>query len=210
MKIGVLGSGDVGTTLARGFKDAGHDVRIGSREGNKLAAFSKESGVPEGTFADVAGFAEVVVLAVKGGAAVELVKGLPGSLANKVVIDTTNPIAGAPENGMLPYFTAANESLLQRLQQAVPAARFVKAFNSVGSGFMVRPRFAAGKPAMFICGDDAAAKGTVTQLLTELGWQAEDVGPAALGHAVEALCQLWCAPGFLRNDWAHAFAMFRP
>lgn len=210
MKIGVLGSGNVGTTLARGFKDAGHEVRIGSREGNKLGAFTKESGVAEGTFGAVAEFAEVVVIAVKGDVAVELAKGLSRALQGKVVIDTTNPIAGPPQNGMIPYFTASNESLLERLQKAVPGARFVKAFNSVGAAFMVKPKFPGGKPAMFICGDDAAAKATTTTLLTEFGWAVEDVGPAALGHAVEALCQLWCAPGFLKNDWAHAFAMYRP
>jgi predicted dinucleotide-binding enzyme len=210
MKIGVLGSGNVGTALARGFKETGHDVRIASREGNKLAAFTKETGIAEGRFTDVAAFAEVVVIAVKGDIAVELAKSLAAQLAGKVVLDTTNPISGPAVNGLVPYFTAANESLLQRLQQAVPAARFVKAFNSVGAGLMVKPKLPVGKPAMFICGDDAAAKATTTALLAELGWNTEDVGPAALGHAVEALCQLWCAPGFLKNDWAHAFAMLRP
>jgi predicted dinucleotide-binding enzyme len=63
---------------------------------------------------------------------------------------------------------------------------------------------------MFICGNDPAAKETAASLSKELGWGVEDVGTAAAGHAVEALCQLWCAPGFLRNDWAHAFAMLRP
>jgi predicted dinucleotide-binding enzyme len=210
MKIGVLGSGEVGTTLARGFKGAGHDVRIGTREGTKLAAFSKEHGITEGKFSDVAAFADVVVIAVKGGVAVELAQGLSAQLAGKPVIDTTNPISGAPVNGVLPYFTGPNDSILQRLQKAVPAAHFVKAFNSVGAGLMVKPKLSGGKPAMFICGDDAGAKGTVSQLLGELGWQAEDVGPSGLGGPLEALCQIWCAPGFMRNDWAHAFAMLRP
>ncbi|HEY0881048.1 MAG TPA: NAD(P)-binding domain-containing protein, partial [Archangium sp.] len=185
-------------------------VRIGSREGNKLAAFAKEHGIAEGKFSDVAAFADVVVIAVKGGVAVELAQGLASQLAGKPVIDTTNPISGAPVNGMLPYFTAANDSLLQQLQRAVPGAHFVKAFNSVGSGLMVKPKLSGGKPAMFICGDDAGVKGTVSKLLAELGWQAEDVGPSGLGGPIEALCQIWCAPGFMRNDWAHAFAMLRP
>jgi predicted dinucleotide-binding enzyme len=76
MKIGVLGSGNVGTALARGFKETGQDVRIASREGNKLAAFTKETGIAEGRFTDVAAFAEVVVIAVKGDIAVELAKSL--------------------------------------------------------------------------------------------------------------------------------------
>lgn len=210
MKVGVLGSGAVGTTLAKGFKDAGHDVRIGSRDGTKLADFSKSSGISEGTFSSVAGFADVIVLAVKGDAAVSLCTGLSKELAGKVVIDTTNPISGPPKNGVVQYFTAANESLLERLQQAVPAAKFVKAFNSVGASLMVKPKLSGGTPAMFICGDDAGARETVAGLSKQLGWNVEDVGTSACGHAVEALCQLWCAPGFLRNDWSHAFAMFRP
>jgi hypothetical protein len=110
---------------------------------------------------------------------------------------------------LLPYFTGPNDSLIQRLQAAVPAARFVKAFSSVGNAAMIDPAFAGGRPSMFICGDDADAKATVTSLLDEVGWDAEDVGSAAMGGPVEALCQLWCAPGFLRGDWSHAFKVLR-
>ena len=210
MKIGVLGSGMVGQTLAKGLAALGHEVQIGSRSGAKLAAFSAESGIAEGTFAAVAGSAEVVIVAVQGGVAEELVRELAPVLAGKPVLDTTNPIAGGPVNGVLPYFTAAGESLLERLQKAAPEAKLVKFFNSVGSGLMVQPKLPGGRPAMFICGDDAGAKATAAALTESLGWAAEDVGPAAMGHALEALCQIWCAPGFLRGDWAHAYAMLRP
>ncbi|MBL8685716.1 MAG: NAD(P)-binding domain-containing protein [Myxococcales bacterium] len=210
MKIGVLGSGMVGQTLAKGLQGLGHEVRIASREGTKLAAFSEQTGIREGRFGDVAAFAEVVVLAVKGDVAEALVKELAPALAGKALLDTCNPISGAPEGGMLPYFTAANESLIERLQKAAPDAKVVKWFNSVGAGLMVKPNVQGGPPSMFICGDDAAAKATAAALAKELGWNVEDAGPARLGHAVEALCQLWCAYGFLRNDWAHAFAMLRP
>jgi predicted dinucleotide-binding enzyme len=210
MKIAVLGSGHVGQALAGGLKAQGHEVRIGSREGNKLAEFCAKTGVPEGRFEEVAAFGEVVILAVLGGVAEGLVKQLAPQLAGKPVLDTTNPIGGAPESGMLPYFTASNESLLERLQKAAPEAKLVKWFNSVGAHLMVKPALRGGTPTMFICGDDAAAKAIASTLATELGWNVEDAGPARLAHALEALCQLWCAPGFLRNDWAHAFAMLRP
>lgn len=210
MKIGIIGSGTVGQTLAKGLAALGHEVRIGSRSGAKLQAFSAESGIAEGTFVDVANSAEVVVVAVQGGAAEALVRELAPALVGKVVLDTTNPIAGGPVNGVLPYFTAANESLLERLQGAAPEARLVKFFNSVGSGLMIQPRLPGGRPAMFICGNDAEAKATAAGLAESLGWAAEDVGPAGMGHALEALCQIWCAPGFLRGDWAHAYAMLRP
>lgn len=150
------------------------------------------------------------MLAVKGAVAQELVTRLGSELAGKVVMDTTNPIAGAPVGGVLPYFTGPDDSLLQRLQRAVPAARFVKAFNSVGAGLMVQPSLQGGRPSMFLCGDDDEAKQVVTGLCEQLGWQAEDVGTSAAGGPVEALCQLWCAAGFLRNDWTHAFAWLRP
>lgn len=210
MKIGILGTGHVGQALAKGLAAAGHQVQLGSREGAKLAAFCAEAGVTEGTFAAVAAAAEVVIVAVKGEVAEELVRGLASALAGKVVMDTTNPIAGPAKNGVVPYFTAADDSLLQRLQRAAPAAHLVKAFNSVAAHLMVKPALRGGTPAMFLCGDDAGAKATVAALVAELGWQPEDVGGSEAGHAVEALCQVWLAPGFLRNDWAHAFAVLRP
>lgn len=210
MKIAVLGSGNVGQSLAKGLKAAGHDVRIGSREGSKLGDFATETGIPETTFNAGIAFADVVVIAVKGDAAEGLVKEHARGLAGKVILDTTNPIAGPAKDGVVQYFTAANESLLERLQAAAPQAHVVKWMNSVGAHLMVKPALKGGTPAMFICGNDPAAKETAATLSRELGWAVEDVGTAAAGHAVEALCQLWCAPGFLKNDWAHAFAVLRP
>jgi len=208
-KVGVLGSGDVGKVLALGFKKHGHDVRIGSREGTKLAGWSAENGIAEGTFEAVAGHGEVLVLGVAGRVAEELVKSLARSLEGKTVIDATNPIAGAPVNGILPYFTGPNDSLMERLQKAAPGARFVKAFSSVGNAFMVNPSFPGGRPTMFIAGDDSGAKAQVTGILEQFGWDAEDVGGVEGARAIEPLCQLWCAPGFLRNQWAHAFKVLR-
>jgi 8-hydroxy-5-deazaflavin:NADPH oxidoreductase len=210
MKIGIIGSGNVGQVLASGFKAAGHDVTIGSRDGNKAAAFTATSGIREGTFSTVAAGSDIVVLAVQGIAAEDVVAGIAAQLAGKVVLDATNPISGPPVDGVVPYFTAANDSLIQRLQKRVPAAKFVKCFNSVGAHLMIQPQLKGGMPSMFICGDDVEAKRTTTSLLEQLGWRAEDVGTSAIGHAVEALCQLWCAPGFSRGDWAHALAVLRP
>lgn len=208
-KVGVLGSGEVGKVLAKGFKKHGHDVMIGSREGNKLADWSKEHDIAEGTFSAVAAHGDIVVLAVLGGVAEATVKGLAEALAGKVVIDTTNPIGGPPVGGVLQLFTGPNDSLMERLQQAAPAARFVKAFSCVGNAFMVNPSFPGGAPTMFICGDDAAAKAQVVGVLEQFGWDHEDIGGAVGARAIEPLVQLWCAPGFLRNHWAHAFKLLR-
>lgn len=208
-RFGVLGSGAVGQVLAKGLLAKGHDVRIGSREGGKLAEFTAKTGIREGTFGDVAAHGEIVLLAVAGAAAEGIVEGLAGALAGKVVIDTTNPIAGPPVGGLLPYFTGPDASLMERLQRKAPAARFVKAFNSVGNAYMVDPQLPGGRPTMFVAGDDADAKRQVAALLDSFGWDTEDCGGAALARPIEALCQLWCAPGFLRGDWSHAYKVLR-
>src|SRR5215831_1227565 len=179
-KIGVLGSGNVGTVLANGFLKCGHEVTRGSREPAKLGDWLAKAGskARTGTFAEAARWAEIVVLAVKGEAA-ETVVDLAGAeaLAGKVVIDTTNPIASSPPvNGVLRYFTTLDESLMERLQRKVPAARFVKAFSVVGNALMVDPKLPGGPPTMFICGNDAAAKRDVTGILERFGWATEDLG----------------------------------
>lgn len=208
-KIAVFGTGQVGDTLANGFLGAGHAVMRASREPSKLQDWksSAQGEASIGSLADAAKWADTVVLAVKGTAAESALEqaGI-ANLDGKVVIDTTNPIADAPpQNGVLVYFTNANESLMERLQKKAPGAKLVKAFNSVGSAFMVNPKFKT-KPAMFICGNDAGAKQEVSALLDAFGWQSVDVGGVEAARPIEALCQLWCAPGFLKNDWKHAFA----
>jgi predicted dinucleotide-binding enzyme len=200
-KIGVIGTGDVGRTLADGFEKHGHQVARGTREPRE--GFR--------SFADTARFGEIVVMAVKGTAAESAVKLCgPGNLAGKVVIDVMNPIADRPPaGGVLPFFTTHEESLMERLQRMAPKAMFVKAFSCVGSAFMVNPRFQGGPPTMFICGNDAGAKERVKGILTQFGWETEDMGGAEAARAIEPLCILWCLPGFLRNDWSHAFKMLR-
>ena len=212
MKIGVLGSGDVAKTLAAGFLAHGHEVMVGSRTPAKLQDWATDTPkVLLGTFAGAAGFGELIVLAVKGSAALEALRSATTqSLAAKPVIDATNPIADAPPvNGVLRFFTNLDESLMERLQREFSAVRFVKAFNSVGSACMVNPQFAGGKPTMFICGNDAAAKKTVTGILDQFGWETADMGKAEAARAIEPLCMLWCIHGFLHNDWVHAFKLLR-
>ena len=211
-RFGVLGSGDVGQALAKGLLAQGYQVRIGTRTPGKLAKFSKSSGIAEGNFGDVAAWADAVVLAVLGKAALDAVElAGPDNLKGKLVVDTTNPISDeAPEQGVLRYFTGPNESLLERLQAAYPQIRFVKAFNSVGSDLMVHPMLAGGPPTMFYCGNDAGAKAVVANLLEQFGWDAADMGEARAARAIEPLAQLWCIPGFREDDWMHAFRLLRP
>ena len=211
-RFGILGSGAVAQVLAKGLKRHGYDVRIGSRDPAKLAAFRDETGIATGTFAETASAAEIVVLAVKGLVAIEALQlAGEGQLAGKVVIDATNPIAdAAPVDGVLQFFTGPNDSLMERLQQRFPSARFVKAFNSVGNAVMVNPTLPDGPPTMFYCGNDAGAKRVVADLLVKFGWQPADMGTAAAARAIEPLCQLWCIPGFREQRWTHAFKLIGP
>ena len=212
MKVGILGSGMVGETLSNGFLKHGHEVMRGSRDPKKLATWRAGAGdrAQVGTFEEAAKFAELAVLGVKGTAAEEAMALCKGALDGKTVLDTTNPIAEAPPvNGVLQYFTGQNESLLERLQKGFPAVHFVKAFSSVGSAAMVNPDYGGIRPSMFICGNNAGAKEEARKILDQFGWDTEDMGTAEAARPIEALCMLWCIPGFRSNQWTHAFKLLK-
>ncbi len=210
MRIGVLGSGDVAKTLAAGLLKHGHEVLLGTREPSKLRDWLKANARSSaGSFADAAAFGDVLVLAVRGSVAARALR-LAGTsnLVGKTVIDACNPIADQPPvNGVLRFFTSLDDSLMERLQKEFSVARFVKAFNSVGYAQMVEPKVQGGPPTMFICGNDAPAKKTVSVLVAQLGWEAVDMGMVESARAIEPLCMLWCIPGFLRQDWVYAFKL---
>jgi hypothetical protein len=212
MRIGVLGSGDVAKTLGAGFLKYGHEAMLGTRDPAKVADWvEKHVEGSVGSFAEAAHHGELVVLAVKGTSAADVLRAAGAqNLAGKPVIDATNPIADdPPTNGVLRFFTSLDESLMERLQGEFPEVRLVKAFNSVGNMHMVDPRFAGGKPTMFICGNDEKAKETVHGILDQFGWETADMGGAEAARAIEPLCMLWCIPGFLHNQWDHAFKLVR-
>ena len=212
-RIGIVGSGIVGQTLANGFIKHGYEVMIATNTARKREELkSRTNGKAQvGSFEDAAKFGEVVVLATKGTAAEAALEtaGI-GNLKGKTVIDTTNPIADAPPvNGVLQYFTSQNESLMERLQKLAPAARFVKSFSCIGNAFMVNPDFNGVKPTMFICGNHEGAKSEVRAILGQFGFDVADMGGVEGARAIEPLCILWCIPGFLTNSWTHAFRLLK-
>jgi len=210
MKVGVLGSGDVAKTLGSGFLKHGHEVMMGTRSAAKLADWAAQNPKGRvGSFADAAAFADIIVLAVKGTASADALRAAgPLNLSSKPIIDATNPIADAPPaNGVLKFFTNLDESLMENLQHEFADAHLVKAFNSVGSVCMINPEFKGGRPTMFICGNDDSAKKIVAGILDQFGWDTADMGKAEAARAIEPLCMLWCIPGFLRNEWIHAFKL---
>jgi len=214
MKIGIIGSGKVGQVLASAFLNEGYEVMLGTRNTAKEEVVKwKATNSPgqTGTFEEVAKFGELLVLTTAGSVTEEAIK-LAGhsNFSGKIVIDTTNPIAKEPpQNGVLKYFTSLNDSLMERIQEWLPEAKLVKAFNSVGNGLMYKPGFKGGPPTMFICGNDDEAKKKVSGILRSFGWESEDMGKVEAARAIEPLCMLWCIPGFLNNQRTHAFKLLK-
>jgi len=213
LKIGILGTGDVGQTLGSGFAALGHAVKMGSRDARneKAAAWAARAGANAsvGTFADAAAFADVAVLATLwSGTAHALDLAGPENLAGKVVIDATNPLLFTP-NGPPALALGHHDSGGEQVQRWLPRARVVKAFNTVGHRHMVNPDFPGRPPDMFICGNDADAKKTVTEILAAFGWPAIDIGGIEGARLLEPMCILWVLYGIRTGTWNHAFKLLR-
>ncbi|MCG6938476.1 MAG: NADPH-dependent F420 reductase [Gammaproteobacteria bacterium] len=216
MKIGVLGTGDVGRVLAAGFATRGHEVMIGTRDPSqqKITDWLSQagSGVSAGTFAEATAYGEVLVLAV-GWANIENVIKLAGAenFRDKVVLDTTNPLRFAAE-GQPPVLDIGHtDSAGERVQKWLPGARVVKAFNIVGNPHMVDPDFPEGKPDMFICGNDEAAKKMAGHLIEELGWPPViDLGGIENSRYLEPMAMVWITHFFNQGfDGNHAFKLLK-
>jgi 8-hydroxy-5-deazaflavin:NADPH oxidoreductase len=211
-RVGVLGSGEVGRRLAAGFRSRGHDVVIGSRESDKPDLREWLSldgaGVEAGTFAQTAAHGELLVLAVLGNAAEAVIADAgPESFSGKVVIDAMNPLdfsAGFPPKLSI----SGEDSLGERVQRALPDAKVVKAFNTIGNQYFVDPRFNEGAPTMLIAGNDEGAKRTVGGLLADFGWSDTfDIGGIEGARELEAICIAWVKIGGLRGSWDHGFKL---
>ncbi len=213
MKIGILGTGDVGRALGAGFAARGDDVKMGSRDARneKALAWAAKTGprASTGTFADAAAFGEVVVIATlwTGTEGAIRLAG-PAAFAGKVVIDVTNPLdfsAGMPPRLALGHTDSGGE----QVQRWIPGARVVKCFNTVGNAHMVNPRFPGGPPDMFLCGNDADAKRVVEKICADFGWPTIDIGGIEGARVLEPLCILWVVCGVRWGSWNHAYKMLR-
>ena len=208
MKIGVLGSGPAGRTLAKGFLGRGHPVMIGSRNPAKLEEWRVAEGreVGLGTFAETAEFADLVVLSVLGTAAEDVIR-LAGldRLTGKVVLDASDPLDFS--SGRPGLFVGTTDSLGERLQRLVPRAFVVKGLNIVLADVMVDPSLTGGEPDMFIAGDSEEAKQTVTTLLAEFGWPVVDLGGIESARWLEALSLAWVVYSHRTGKTHHAFKL---
>lgn len=213
MKIGILGSGDVGKALARGFVSRDHDVMISSREPAKLQDFVSEQGgkIRSGSFEEAAKFGELVVIATLfSGTKHALDLAGPANFSGKTVIDCTNPLRF--EEGKMPQLSLGfDNSAGEEVQRWLPDAKVVKAFNIIGNQFMVDPQLPGGPPTMFIAGNDDSAKKTVTQLIESLGWKdaVSDLGGIEESRYLEPMCIVWVHYGIRTGAWDHAFKMLR-
>ena len=212
MRIGILGSGDVGRALGSAFAACGHEVKVGSRDANnsKLKEWASKAGAhaSAGTFADAARFGEIVVLATLWSGTENALR-LAGAehFGGKVVIDTTNPLDFTT---MPPRLSVGQtDSAGEQVQRWLTTARVVKAFNIVGNAHMFRPEFPGGPPDMFIAGNDAAAKQTVSRILNEFGWEVIDLGGIENSRYLEPLAMVWITHGFRTRSWNHAFKLLR-
>lgn len=215
MQVGIIGSGDVARSLGRAFITLGHSVMLGSRtpEGEKLQAWQQKmtaqiaaSTSPAtqalcGSFEQAARFGQLCVVAVRG-AALESALALAGPehFAGKVVIDATNPLRMGPDK-QLALSVGFSDSMGEMTQRLLPAAKVVKAFNCVNNAHMFKPDFPGGQPEMFICGNDAEAKASVTALLQQFGWTALDAGGIDAARYIEPFGVLGIRQAFKTGQW---------
>lgn len=214
MKVGIIGSGDVGRALGHAFIQTGHEVTIGSREAHseKLNTWKNDNGdkAHTGSFEEAAQFGEIIVLATLWSGTESAIK-MSGNdhFANKIVIDVTNPLdfsGGVPPILAVGHTTSGGEMI----QQWLPASKVVKTLNLVGNGHMYQPDFPEGKPTMFLCGIDAESKTIVHEILKSFGWNdVVDMGGIEKSRLLESLAMLWIEYGFVTNTWNHAFKLLR-
>jgi 8-hydroxy-5-deazaflavin:NADPH oxidoreductase len=222
MKIGIIGSGEVGRKLADGLLDLGHQVKIGTRDTSKKEVVEwidkhrkkgdKESETASvGDFAEAASFGDdLIVLCTSWSGTSNAIKMAdPGNMTGKVVIDTTNPLDFS--QGLPPRMAVGvTESAGEINQRLLPGAKVVKAFNIVGNPYMVHPDFPGGPPTMFICGNDEQAKKMVTEsMLTPFGWEIIDIGGLEGARLLEPLAMLWITYYFRTGSGDHAFKLLR-
>jgi len=208
LKIGVLGSGPAGRTLASGFRGHGHPVMIGSRDPAKLHGWLRDAGPrgQVGTFAETAQFGELVILSVNGRAAEDVIR-LAGveNLAGKIVLDASDPLDFS--FGRPGLFVGTSDSLGERIQRLIPDAYVVKGLNTVVAEVMINPRLSGGEPDMFIAGNSDEAKQTVISLLGEFGWPVIDMGGIESARWLEALSLAWVVYSHRTGKTHHAFKL---
>lgn len=209
MKIGILGSGDVGRALARAFKSEGHEVMLATRDpkSKKAVEIKRDINVEVLDFAAVAKWCELAVLATLWTATENVIELIdPQNLAGKTVIDVTNPLdfsAGMPPKLLL----GTNDSGGEQVQRWLKKSKVVKTLNIVGNANMYKPKPGKLVPTMFYCGNDKGAKEIIHTVLLSFGWQPVDIGDIEGARELEPMCVLWVKYGIATGEWDHVLTM---
>ena len=216
MKIGILGSGEVGRRLGKGCIDLGHHVMIGTRnpEKKEIQEWLKDSNSKNkafvGTFAEASAFGDLLIIATLwSGTENAIDLAIPTNFKDKIVVDTTNPLDFTKEN--LPQLSIGFEkSAGETIQSILSDSKVVKAFNIVGNPHMIKPDFPSGPPTMFICGNSEDAKKTVIETLTNpFGWETIDLGGIEQSRLLEPLAMIWINYYLITGSGNHAFKLLK-
>jgi predicted dinucleotide-binding enzyme len=214
MKIAIIGSGDVGQTLAKGFVEVGHNVMIGTRDTQKkdlqwARKYDKKDKLSVGSYAEAADFGEIAVLAVAWHATENVLAIIRPEVSGKIVIDVTNPLVFYDDQ---PPELAVGHSMSagEMVQQTLVDSHVVKTLNTINYRNMVGPTYSQGTPTMFMCGNNESAKNHTRELLSDLGWlDVQDIGSIEMSRLLEPLCLLWVNYGVVNDTWDHAFSVLK-
>ena len=213
MKIGIIGSGDVGQALGTALAAINHQVMIGSRTpgSDDLTKWKASVGkrATTGSVTDAASSADLIILAVNWTGIEDVLQQIRPKSAGKIVIDVTNPLEFS---GTEPPKLAVGHDISggEIIQQSLPDSHVVKTLNIVNFAHMAQPKYFEGTPDMLYCGNNPSAKKTVAMLLTGLGWRSTtDLGGIDQSRLLEPLCLLWITYGMAHNTWDHAFAILK-
>ncbi len=212
MNVGIIGSGDVGLKLGDGFIALGDAVKIGTRNTSKenIVSWIAKNGqkATAGSFEETAAFGDILLIATLWSGTIDAIKlAGPKNFAAKVTIDVTNPLDFSKNPPVLAVGHTASGGEI--IQNTLPDAKVVKAFNTVGNPHFFRPDFPNGPPTMPICGNDSDAKAQVTNILSKFGWEALDMGGISESRLLEPLAMLWINYFFKTGTGNHAFKMLR-
>ena len=213
MKIGILGSGDVGQSLGLGFISLGYGVKMGSRNPAKaeIKSWLNKAGpkASAGSLGEAAAYGEMAVLATAWSGAENAVRlAGPDRLSGKIIIEATNPLRFEP-NAPAGLAVGGNDSAGEQVQRWLPKAKVVKALNTVNHAHMVHPSFPDGPPDMFICGNDAHAKEVVTGILKAFGWGVIDMGGIEAARLLEAMALVYIRHAIRTDCWDYAFKLLK-
>jgi predicted dinucleotide-binding enzyme len=210
MKIGVIGDTEAALSLAEGLLELGHEVMVGSHSTVELQKWHKHVKSKEahiGTSTEAASFAELAFLATAWRATEDVLQQIRPELAGKILIDITTPLE-FEDDGPPKLAIGHDISGGEMVQQSLPDSHVIKTLNFISHRHIIKPSFSAGKPVMFVCGNNPSARLYVAELLAQMGWQdVTDIGDIEKSRLLEPLCALWIEYGLAHDTWDHAFSV---